>query len=137
MYLIRDDYATTVAYITGCDQGNAGTLLTGFREWLVPQAGGGDKYVWWSLVLKIARPDSHDNPASLPPDADLVAKQTLFRLLDEFLELRQSPDSLQKIFAAHQQWRVTRSENGCEASGKPGCPQVPWPQAGAQEPSVG
>ena len=32
MYLIRDDFPTTVAYIDGCDQGNARSLLTGFRE---------------------------------------------------------------------------------------------------------
>lgn len=137
MYLIRDDYATTVAYIDGCDAGNARTLLTGFREWLVPQLGCGDNHVWWSLVLKIALPDGHDSPASLPPDADLVAKQTLFRLLDEFLELRQSLDSLRTIFAVYEQWRVARSDQGCEATRKPSCPQLPRPRAGSPEQGAG
>ncbi len=35
MYLPRDDYFTVVAFVEGCDQGNAQSLLLGFREWLV------------------------------------------------------------------------------------------------------
>lgn len=128
MYLMRDDFPTVVAYVEGCDQGNARALLAGFREWLITQAGCGDNLVWWSLVLKLALPESADDPGNLTPENDTAAKQTLYRLLDEFLELRDEHDGLPRIYAAYQQWRTARTDNGCTASRKPGCPVVSWPR---------
>ncbi|WFE28241.1 hypothetical protein O7623_03235 [Solwaraspora sp. WMMD791] len=84
MYLMRDDLPTSVAYVEGCDQGNARSLLGGFREWLVTQAGRGDNLVWWALVFELALPELAVDPGNLTPENDMVAKQTLFRLLDEF-----------------------------------------------------
>jgi hypothetical protein len=128
MYLMRDDFPTAVAYVEGCDQGNARSLLAGFREWLITRAGCGDNLVWWALVLKLALPESTDAPGNLTPENDTVAKRTLFRLLDEFLELRDEHDGLPRIYAAYQQWRTVRTDNGCTASGQPACPAVSWPR---------
>ncbi|MFC3500025.1 hypothetical protein ACFOOK_03435 [Micromonospora krabiensis] len=128
MYLPRDDFATVVAYVEGCDQGNARALLAGFREWLITRAGCGDNLVWWALVQKLAQPESADGAENLTPDNDIAAKQTLFRLLDEFLELRDEHDGLQRIYAAYQQWRTARADDGCAASGQPGCPVALWPR---------
>lgn len=128
MYLMRDDFPTVVAYVEGCDQGNARSLLVGFREWLITRAGCGDNLVWWALVLKLALPESTDAPGNLTPENDTVARQTLFRLLDEFLELRDEHDGLPRIYATYQQWRTTRTDNGCTATGQPACPVVSWPR---------
>jgi hypothetical protein len=125
MYLMRDDFPTVVAYVEGCDQGNARSLLVGFREWLIIQAGCGDNFVWWALVLKLGLPESADDPGNLTPEDDMVAKQTLFLLLDEFLELR---DDLERVYAAYQQWRTARTDNGCATSGQPARPAVSWPR---------
>ncbi|MGW3891449.1 hypothetical protein ACWD69_22405 [Micromonospora chokoriensis] len=38
MWLIREDFASIVAFIEGCNQANARTLLTGFQPWLVTAA---------------------------------------------------------------------------------------------------
>lgn len=132
MYVARDDFATLVAYVEGCHQGSARTLLTGFREWLVTQAGCGDNLVWWSLVLKIALPDSAEDAGNLSPDANAAAKQVMFQLLDEFLELCDERDGLSRIFAAHQQCLAGRTSNGCVASGQPSCPAVAWPRPRSQ-----
>ncbi|MGW0434065.1 hypothetical protein ACWDV4_16190 [Micromonospora sp. NPDC003197] len=128
MYLMRDDFPTTVAYIEGCDQGNAHRLLAGFREWLVAQVGGGDNLTWWALVLRLAAA-AELPPAELPPDIDARAKQTLFRLLDEFLELTDERNGLARIYAAYHAWRAARTELGCQAAGEPSCPLVDWPRA--------
>jgi hypothetical protein len=69
----------------GDDQGNAHRLLTGFREWLLTQVGCGDNLVWSGLILRIVAPDGAGPPGDLPPEIDMKAKDTLFRLLDEFL----------------------------------------------------
>ncbi len=133
MYLMRDDFATVVAYIDGCDQGNARSLLTGFREWLVLQVGCGDNLVWSSLVLRLAGAEGHP-PGDLPPEIDAKAKQTLFDLVDEFLELADEHDGLRRIYAAHSQWRAARAEHGCQAVDKPACPRVDWPRAKSRHP---
>ncbi|MEV4494604.1 hypothetical protein AB0J84_02725 [Micromonospora arborensis] len=128
MYLLRDDFPTTVAYIEGCDQGNAHRLLSGFREWLLTQVGCGDNHVWWSLVLRLAV-TTGQAPDDLSPDNDAKAKETLFRLLDEFLELIDERDGLSRIYAAYDAWRAARTEHGCQATDEPSCPRVDWPRA--------
>src|SRR5688572_13863726 len=67
-------------------------------------------------------------PDDLPTDSDAKAKQTLFQLLDEFLELAGEDDGLHRIYAAHEQWRTAHAEHGCQAADGPGCPRVdrPW-----------
>jgi hypothetical protein len=137
MYLMRDDFAGAVAYIEGCDQGSARTLLTGFREWLLTQAGCGDNLVWWGLVLKIDDPDRTGSGYDLSAEADADANRTLFRLIDEFLELRQEPDGLRRIHAAYENWRTARAEHGCVGTGAPACPRVPWPRSASHRPQAG
>jgi hypothetical protein len=84
--------------------------------------------VWWALVLKLALPESTNGVGNLTPENDMAAKQTLFRPLDEFLELPDEHDGLQRIYAAYQQWRTARTGNGCTASGQPACPETAWPR---------
>ncbi|RUL93693.1 hypothetical protein [Verrucosispora sp. FIM060022] len=76
MWLIREDFACVVAFIEGCNQANAGTLLSGFQPWLVTQASGLDNHVWWSIVAHLAHPtgpkalDNMDGDL----DADVIAE---------------------------------------------------------------
>jgi hypothetical protein len=106
MYLIRDDFPTVVAFVEGCDQGNAGGLLAGFREWLITRLGYGNNLTWWALVLLVAEPGMDDSPHPDPqtPEADARARQTLYALLDEFLALTAEHGGRRRIHAAHQTW---------------------------------
>ncbi|GAA5189481.1 hypothetical protein GCM10023322_42430 [Rugosimonospora acidiphila] len=128
LYLPRADYPSVVAFLEGCDQGNARTLLTGFREWLVTRIGCGNNLVWWSLAAHLTEPVGPKNFLELEPELDALAVDGLCQLLDEFLALRQEPDGLARIYAAYHEWTQARHREGCRASGKPTCPMVPWPQ---------
>ena len=130
MYLPRDDYFTIDAFVEGCDQGNAQSLLLGFREWLVTKTGCGDNLVWWALVRDLARPDQPELVSDMTAEHDSAAVATLFVLLDEFLALRAEPDGLNRIYAAHQAWTASRRRVGCIGSGKAACPmgEAPTPK---------
>jgi hypothetical protein len=108
MWLVRDDFACVVAFVDGCNEANARTLLTGFREWLVTRAGRGDNLVWWSLVAHLTEPVGSKNTSTMDADLDARAVATLFELLDEFLELRDEHDGLRRIFAAYEDCRRAR-----------------------------
>ncbi|MER7892194.1 hypothetical protein ABTX15_20480 [Micromonospora sp. NPDC094482] len=127
MWLIRADFACVVAFVEGCDQANARSLLTGFQPWLVTRADGLDNHVWWSIVAHLTEPIGPKPFRDLDSDLDARAVETLFDLLDEFLELRAEHDGLNRVFAAHEQWRRRREQNGCTATGAPTCPAAAWP----------
>lgn len=128
VYLPRADFADVVAFVEGCDHGNARSLLTGFREWLVTRAGCGDNLVWWSLVLRLTEPEGPKSPRDIDPGTDARAVETLLRCLDDFLTLRQEQDGLHRIYAAHQAWLDSRARGGCLAGGAAACPAVNWPR---------
>lgn len=132
MWLIREDFATVVAFVDGCNEANARTLLTGFQPWLVTQAGCLDNHVWWSIVAHLTDPTGPKNVRDMAPDLDARTVETLFDLLDEFLELRDERDGLNRIFAAHEQWRRLREQNGCNATDATTCPTVRWPRAASR-----
>ncbi|WP_405431258.1 hypothetical protein [Micromonospora sp. NBC_00617] len=132
MWLIREDFASVVAFIEGCNQANAGTLLTGFQPWLVTQAGCLDNHVWWSTVAHLAESTGPKDVGDMDPDLDARTVESLFDLLDEFLELRDERDGLNRIFAAHEQWRRLREQNGCTATDAATCPTVSWPRAASR-----
>ncbi len=63
----------------------------------------GNNLVWPALIPLLTRPNA---PTLFPDqtDNDTAVIETLFRLLDAFLELRQRPDSLTKIFREYVVW---------------------------------
>ncbi|MDG4840286.1 hypothetical protein O7631_27480 [Micromonospora sp. WMMD967] len=132
MWLVREDSASVVAFIEGCNQANAGTLLTGFQPWLVTQAGCLDNHVWWSIVAHLVEPIGPKDIRDMDPDLDARTVESLFDLLDEFLELRDERDGLNRVFAAHEQWRRSREQNGCTVTGTATCPTVRWPRAASR-----
>ena len=84
--------------------------------------------MWRSLVLRLAGAEGQP-PGDLPSEVDAKAKQMLFRLLDEFLELTGEHDGIHRIYVAYHGWRGERAEHGCRATDEPVCPQVDWPRA--------
>lgn len=124
MYLLGADFASVVAFVEGCDHGNARSLLTGFQEWLVTRVGCGSNLVWWSLVLRLSEAEGEKSPREMDPETDARATETLFQCLDDFLALREEHDGLRRIYAAHQAWLDARDLNHCLASGAPACPVV-------------
>ncbi|MDG4827330.1 hypothetical protein O7635_36265 [Asanoa sp. WMMD1127] len=132
MWLIRPDFASVVSFVDGCDEANTRGLLVGFQPWLVTQAGCLDSHVWWSIVAHLTEPVGPKNVRQMDIDLDGRAVETLFVLLDEFLELRDQHDGLNRIYAAHQQWRSLREQNGCTATDATACPSVPWPRAASR-----
>ncbi|MGC4812281.1 hypothetical protein ACLQ29_17295 [Micromonospora sp. DT228] len=132
MWLIREDFASVVAFVEGCNQANAGTLLSGFQPWLVTRAACLNNHVWWSIVAHLTEPTGPKNLRHMAPDLDARTVEALFDLLDEFLELRDEHDGLNRIFAAHEQWRRLREQNGCDATDAPNCPTVQCPRAASR-----
>lgn len=137
MYLPDAGFAASTSFVVGCDSATAGALLTGFTPWLATLAGCGDNLVWWALVLQLTPPAGPKHPRQLDPEVDARAVVTLFDLLDEFLELRDEPDGLGRIFAAYEQWRQLRSADGCLATDAPACPVVDWPRPASRRPPTG
>lgn len=130
MWLIRDDFATVVAFIDGCNEANARTLLTGLREWLVTRADGGDNWVWWGLVAHLTEPVGAKNISAIEADLDARLVANLFDMLDEFLELRAERDGLRRIFAAYEDWHRIRHEHA-GLTADPG-PATEWPRAASR-----
>jgi len=106
MHGLDGSCAAVTAYVLGCDAGSSGGILTGFREWLIVRLGSGSNLAWPALIRHLT-PQDRTHP--LTPDADAAAVTTLFQLLDEFMEQREQPDSLFKIYTAYQTWLNTQS----------------------------
>ncbi|MFL9655104.1 TniQ family protein [Streptomyces sp. PB17] len=98
-------FATATAFVLGLDAGTSGSMLTGFREWLVVRLNRDHNLTWPALVRHLA-PSGWTHP--LTPRADTEAVITLHRLLAEFFDAREHPDSLAKIFRDYQSWPTTR-----------------------------
>lgn len=81
-------YSEAAAFVMGADMATGGDTLEGFREWLVVKNDGGNNLAWSALVLDLAFPKRSD-PESAPgesSDANRIAIEKLFGLIDEFLE---------------------------------------------------
>lgn len=106
MHGLDGSYATVTAFVLGCDAGSSGGMLTGFREWLIARLGNGNNLAWPALIRHLT-PAGFTHP--LTPEAGAEAVTTLFQLLEEFLEQREQPDSLFKIYTSYQSWLNTQS----------------------------
>ncbi|UWS71482.1 hypothetical protein [Streptomyces noursei] len=95
-------FVTAAAFVGGCDAGNSWRLLDGFSEWLAVELGDGANLSWQALVIRHALPDGPRRSPSGPLDGEdnSMAVETLFRLLEEFWDIRER-DGLSVIFARH------------------------------------
>ncbi|MET7805989.1 hypothetical protein [Micromonospora chersina] len=87
-------------------------MLTGFQPWLVAQVGCLDNHVGWSIA-HLTEPTGPKNFRDMDHDLGARTVEAPFDVLDEFLELRDEHDGLNRIFAAHEHWRRLREQNGC------------------------
>ncbi|WP_103340761.1 hypothetical protein [Amycolatopsis sp. CA-126428] len=106
LYGLDGSYREYCTFLLGVDAGNAGGLLTGFREFLVPRAGTGDNLTWPSLVLHLAFPGRttgwHDEAAG---EGRQQAVDLLFALLAEFLDRRETAEGTVAVFEEYLAWR--------------------------------
>ena len=105
MYGLDGSFKHFYIFVMGCDAGTSWSLLAGFREWLIVQLNEGDNLVWPALVELIALPSRKQICEPLDADENTAAVETLFRLLDEFLELRKGYQGLPNIFQEYIAWR--------------------------------
>ncbi|MYW05608.1 hypothetical protein [Streptomyces sp. SID3343] len=104
---IEVSYQAATAFLVGCNAGNSGHLLDGFREWLSMKLGYVSEGAWPELVLRIAFTFPEDGRVSISerldpdPDADAAARAKLFELIGDFWEIR-GPRGLPDIFYDYQ-----------------------------------
>jgi hypothetical protein len=111
MWGLDGSFGQFCAFLTGVDAGNDWQLLSGFREWLVVRADTGNNLVWSGLVLRLAFPDVETgwHERLTDPDANMRAVDTLFALLDQFLDLRAEHDGTVTVFDQYLTWRQAQS----------------------------
>ncbi|SER03126.1 hypothetical protein SAMN04487983_1010160 [Streptomyces sp. yr375] len=99
-------YYPTAMILTGIDVGRSGGLLRGFREWLVVRADECNGLQWHQLVLLDLFPDMRlqgwKNPEHLTPDQHRQAVDHLFSLVLEFLDVRNNPRELGRMYTRHE-----------------------------------
>ncbi len=90
-------YDEAVAFVLGCDAGNAKGLLRGFREWILVRLPNDRSNLFWPWLVR-------DLVASLTADCDSPvdderrAIETLWIALDSFLVERAEPGGMARIF---------------------------------------
>lgn len=129
MWGLDGSYGQFCAFLQGCDAGNAWSLLTGFREWLVvrfKEAHRPDNVAWEGLILWLAFPEcwratslwadssvavyTLELPAGTrtdPPETNDHARRAvdlLFDLLDAFWVEKEQFRGLTKIFVEYASW---------------------------------
>lgn len=95
------DYASACTFVAGYDAATDYAALEGFREFLIPQLDGGNNLVWWALTRHIVLGGCNE---PLDEDADKAATDGLFRLLDEFLALRDQNGGMLRIYDDYLTW---------------------------------
>lgn len=98
MFLGRADFYHASAFLNGYELGSArrgSAILEGWPEWLIARRGRDCNHAWPGQVLHIALPGGWENLWELPPEDERHAIKALFRLLDEFLALREGPSNVQ------------------------------------------
>lgn len=102
LFGLDGSYAQSVAFLLGLDVGRAGGLLRGFSEWLVVRRGSETSLRWTALVLEAAFPGEEIRRSSeLSEGQDQRAAEFLFVLLVDFLEMRDSPIALARMYEAY------------------------------------
>jgi hypothetical protein len=105
MYFPKIEFNAVAAFVDGFNLATNGGLLVGFREWLVVRLGYGNNLRWEGLVLRLTFPETESPGGQLHrTDNQNRAVQSLFTLLEAFLQERESADSLRRIFLRYEGW---------------------------------
>jgi hypothetical protein len=105
MYFYKVEFDVVAAFIKGFDLAMTGGLLVGFREWLVVKLGYANNWPWEGLVLRLTFPETESARSQLPQaENQQRAVESLFGLLEAFLQEREAPDGLRRIFLRYETW---------------------------------
>ncbi|WP_333739850.1 hypothetical protein [Streptomyces sp. IBSBF 2806] len=103
---LNNTYYATAMFLTGMDVGMSGGLLRGFTQWLVVRRGECSSFYWHKLVLLDLFPDMNvggwKNPDHLTPEQHEQVVQHLFSLVLQFLDVRNDPWELGRMYARHR-----------------------------------
>jgi hypothetical protein len=105
MFFPKVEFNVVVAFIDGFNLACYGGLLVGFHQWLVATLGHGNNRPWDALVLELTFPKARiPNDELAKPGNQKVAVDALFELLETFMQERQSPEGLRRIFVRYEAW---------------------------------
>jgi hypothetical protein len=106
MYGINGAYSSAVAFVLGCDAAMSGTLLHGFREWLIVRLGDGNNLAWHALVMRVLGLQDQENAefSTVGSEINMQPIEGLFELLDEFFEERDRPNGMIRIYNSYLTW---------------------------------
>jgi hypothetical protein len=116
IYGLDGSFAQFCIFLNGCNAATSWSLLAGFNEWLLVRYDEETSFGWTALIKCLAFPErrrfDHEtgawldrSPLDLRNASDNArAVDTLFQLLDEFLELRERPQGLMKIIREYVAW---------------------------------
>jgi hypothetical protein len=99
---VDGSFGQLAAFIGGVDEGQDRRFLTGFHEWLTVKLDYGENLGWPALVQHSAFSGRKTPPLTAEEDAH--AAKVLLQLLSDFLEARDRPDGMVKIYDAYAQW---------------------------------
>ncbi|MCY1018558.1 hypothetical protein [Pyxidicoccus sp. MSG2] len=108
LFLPSVDYDVAVAFLLGFDAATEGGCLMGFREWLVPQLGGGNNLHWAGLVLNLMKRET-EVQRSEGNHSEKERVEFLLSTLDMFHQERTSSDGLRAIYLRYEAWLRTQS----------------------------
>jgi hypothetical protein len=97
MYLRVNTYDAAVSFVNGYNIALSGGLLVGFREWLIVRVDGAENRAWTELVLlELGDPEAQGEQSALI--------KGLFRVLEEFVAVRDVSGGLRRIYVAYEKW---------------------------------
>lgn len=98
-------YYPTVMFLTGADTANSYGMLRGFTEWLVVRRGECNSLYWHQLVLLELFPEmplrGWKETGHLTPEQHRQAVEHLFSLVLEFLDVRDDPRQLGRMYGQY------------------------------------
>ncbi|XXX76289.1 hypothetical protein WMF30_52425 [Sorangium sp. So ce134] len=110
MYLSNVSYDTIVAFVEGYDLALCRGFLVGFREWLVVKLEDGNNLSWSVLVLNLmGRVGERSSTEVKSAEGPGVAIEFLFDTLEQFLDEREAPSGLRRIYRSYENW-LTRQD---------------------------
>lgn len=108
MYYQRPNIESTIAFLNGYDVACQGGLLTGFREWIIPQLGFGGNLSWGELVcLRIREVCGINQVSPLGNNPELVTM--VFDALKQFYLDKEKPQGMIEIYKRYSDWLANQS----------------------------
>jgi hypothetical protein len=104
MFTLHGTFSEVCAFLIGYDLALEGGMLTGFREWIIVRLDADREEFAWPGHVVVAAFSGPVATEKMTSEEDAFARETLFRLLDEFLVVRNKRDGLSEIFLKHVAW---------------------------------